>query len=507
MAEPVTSAAPLNALDRGRLVRGMFALLASQLLTVPISMVMTAVLGRHLHPAEFGSLYLAQTAVSLGFMVADWGMTGALGREAAVDRSHIKGLLGTSIVLKTILSFLATAALLILGWLQHYSRVELWGVLILAAAGFVAVIQASGTAVLRGFERTSEVSAIALAGSLFSSALVIGFAVVGFGLRGVFWAFLIGSLLPFAITLLLISRAGIGRPRFEGGLARRLFGTGSAFLFFGLVQALQPYIDNAFLARLVPPEVLGWQAATRRISGLLIFPAASLGFSIYPTLARLHAEAPERESEVVRKALSRVVLAGVPAALGAILFARPAVALVYGGDRYAGAAVNLQTLAPWVFLVYFSILIGSSLMATGKVVAWSFTQAICLVVSVVADAPLIGWFQSRMGNGAMGVSTTSVISELLVVGIGAAMLPRATLRGGVLKSLLQAAIAGAAMVATALLLTRLPVFSLAKPTALLAAVVSLVPYVAMLFLLGALKLTDVRSLRDSLLKRAGRKSS
>jgi O-antigen/teichoic acid export membrane protein len=481
-AEPLQ----LDAEDRGRVLRGMFALLASQVITTPISMLVTAVLGHHLSPADFGALYVVQTAAGVGFLVADWGQTAAVAAEVARHPTRAGRLLGTSLVTKVVLSALAVAGMLIAGHFLHYTNIEFAGILFLSVAGFAGALQASGTAVLQGYERVTWVSAIGVAGNLCSAALVITMALLEFGLRGVLWACAISSLVPFAITIFLLRRAGVPRPRADRATLHSILGKSSAFLVFNLVLALQPYIDNAFLMQLVPQEVLGWQAATRRIAGMLVFPAVTLAFSLYPTLARLHAESPTREIEMMRTALSRMVLAGVPAALGAVLYARPVVAVLYGNGRYVGAAINLQWLAPWVFFVYFSILIGTSLMARGRVLAWSGVQAICLVVSVAANGPLVRFFQAQFANGAIGVSVSNVISEVLMAGIGVSMLPRETLRGGFTRALSQALIAGAAMVVVGLLLAGLP--------ALISGALAVGAYTAVLLALGALKPSELRLL-------------
>jgi O-antigen/teichoic acid export membrane protein len=475
----------LEAQERGRVVRGMLALLAPQILTTPISILVTGVLGHHLSPADFGTLYLAQTAVGVGFLVADWGQTAAVAAEVARDRPRAGLLLGTSLASKMVLSTLAVAGVLIAGVFQDYGHGEFVGVALLSIAGFVAGFQASGTAVLQGYERVVWVSAIGFAGNLFAAAMVIAVALMGFGLRGVLWACALNPLLPLAITVVLLRRAGVPQLRADRRTLHSILGKGSGFLIFNLVLALQPYIDNAFLVRLASHEVLGWQGATRRIAGLLVFPAVSLGFSLYPTLARLHSESPEREIKMMRTALSRMVLAGVPAALGAVLYAHPAVALIYGG-RYDGAAVTLQWLAPWVFLAYFSILIGNSLMTRGRVLAWSGVQAICLVVSIAADGPLVRFFQARFGNGAIGVSVASVISEVLMVSIGASMLPRETLQGGIVRALLQAFAAGAAMVGVGLVSAGLP--------AVISGALALAAYASVLLALGAIAPSDLREL-------------
>lgn len=460
-------------------------MLASQVVQMPLSFMVNAVLARQLGPQDFGVFFFGQTVTGMGFHFVDWGQNASIAAEVARDRSRKETLLGTSLVLKLVFGVLASAALLGLGFVQGYSALERNVIVFLAAVAIVEELKNSGTAVLRGCELPVQVNVVGFASFLTWSVPAIVLILAGFGLRGVLVAAMASSAIPLVVTALLVRRCDVRLPRFSPAVVRPLLHRGSGFLAFTLVMALQPYIDTAFLARLAPAEVMGWQAATRRILGLLMLPAVSVTYAMYPTLARLHREAPDREIELMRGALRKLVLLGVPAAVGAVLFARPVVHLIYGPVRYDGVILNLQMVSPFVFLVYFSILIGTSLLAADRVAIWTGTQALCLVVSAVGDAPLIGFFQGRFGNGALGVGVSNVISEVLMVAIGAALLPRQMLRGGLARAATQAGVAAVLMVAVA--------FSLGRLAAPIAAVASLAGYVAVLFLLGALKPEDVRT--------------
>lgn len=436
--------------ETGRIAHATALMVGSQLLTTPVSMLASAVLARRLGPPDFGAFYLAQTGVVLAFLLAEWGQSTVIAGAVARDRALAAPLLGTSVAVKVLLGAVAMAALVTHSHAQGYAAAARTAVLFLSVSALASALQASGAAVLRGFERIVQVSVIALVANLGSNVLAMGAALAGGGLVGVLWSNVIAAAAPLVPTFILIRRAGVGVLRVDRGQLRALFGEGSGFLLFSLVLALQPYVDAAFISRLAPGDPMGWLAASRRIAGVLVFPAASLSFAMYPTLARLHKEAPEREAALVRSSVRLMLLVGAPVALGTFLFAAPIVHLIYGAGRYDPVVLNLQLLAPWIPLVYFSIIVGGSLLATGRVVAWSLVQALCVAVSVAADAPLIHLFSARLGNGAAGVTFASLLSELLMVIIGAAMLRRSLRRGRLPRTLLQTTLAGVAMTAVAL---------------------------------------------------------
>ena len=181
--------------------------------------------------------------------------------------------------------------------------------------------------------------------------------------------------------------------------------------------------DNAFVSKLASNEVMGWFAVSRQLIGVLLLPATALTGALYPTLCRLHVEDREAFVRVGRGALSSVALAAVPIAMGCFLFPDIGIAL-FGRNRYAPSEHNLQLLAPFLFLMYFSIPLGTCIVAANKRKAASFVQALCVLVSVVLDPLLIPYYQRRSGNGGLGVCLASVVSETVVVVGFLALAPR-----------------------------------------------------------------------------------
>jgi O-antigen/teichoic acid export membrane protein len=493
MVDRNASAAPTaeaHGTDLARVARGMAGLVVAQLLSAPLGMLVSAVLARNLGPSEFGALYVGQTAVGLGFLFVEWGQGTAVAGAVALARGRARSLLGTSLALKLLFSLLAVPLLLLAGSLLGYSDEARLAVLVLSAQALLAAFQASGSAVLRGYERTDQVSLVSLLSSALSAALVIPAALLGAGLRGVLLALVLSTALLLPVLLLLLRRQGVGRMTFSLSEVKPLLGQGSGFLLIALVLALQPYVDNAILARLAPAEVMGWHAASRRMTAVLLFPATTLAFAIYPTLARLGQESPDRQAKLVRVSLRLMLLSSVPAAVGTVLFARPAVHLIYGSGHFEPVVQNLQLLSPWVLLVYFSILLGTALLASGRTLAWSGVQFLCVVVSIAVDPILIPYFQSRFGNGSLGVGVATVASEGLMLVFALGMVPRAMLGDRLWLTSLQAAAAGGAMALVATVLSGQP--------APLAIGASLLSYVGALLLVGGLKRQQFQEVSDLL---------
>jgi O-antigen/teichoic acid export membrane protein len=301
------------------------------------------------------------------------------------------------------------------------------------------------------------------------------------------------------IVLVLIGRTlkpvGVGSLTVERSTLKALFVGGTPFVFFNLAMALQPNIDAVFLSKLAPTEVMGWFAVSRRLIGVLLFPATALIGALYPTLCRLHVEEPEGYAKVARGSFQGVALLAVPVAVGCALYPELGVA-IFSRRSFGAAETNLRILSLFLFLVYFSMPLGTCIMAAGKQRAWSIVQGLCVVVSLVLDPLLVPWFQTRTGNGGLGLCVAAVASEALVVGCGVALTPRGVFDGKLVRSILLALVSGGVMALVA---------RFARPlTPWLGAPISVIAYALALWATGGVDSDQIAAARAAIARKFSR---
>ena len=471
------------------LIRNTTYLTLASAATIPLAVAANALMGRYLGPEEFGYVYVALTLSSLAVLAVEWGQQGAVPALVARDRQKAGSFLGTSLVWRAIVAFAASGVLAVFCQIAGYGQMQKWAV---ALTFPFFVLGSSATAVkdtIRGFERT-DIPALAQVGQQLLALLVlVPVLLLGGRLRAV----LLGNMAVAAFTVLCLTFAlrplGVGKLRFERSALKALFGLGTPFVFFELAMALLPNVNAAFLARLVPAHVIGWYGVSQRLIGLLIFPAGALIGALYPTLCRLHTQDQAEFARVTRNALYGVALLAVPAAVGCGFFPELGVA-IFGSVKFAGATAHLRVMSAFIFLVYFSMPLGSCILASNRQRAWALVQCICILISVAANPFLIPYFQRVTGNGALGTCVTLVLSELFVVGCGVALAPRAVFNGELGKSLFLAGLSGVAMAAVAWLTKPISPF-LAVPAALLT-------YAVVAWLSGAVQPSTAEKIKDLL---------
>src|SRR5262249_42322469 len=171
-------------------------------------------------------------------------------------------------------------------------------------------------------------------------------------------------------------------------------------------------------------------------------------------------------ARVTRGSLHSVALLVMPIALGCALYPDLGI-IIFSKKAYGPAADDLRILSAFVFLVYFTMPIGTCVLAAGKQRAWSIVQSLCVFVSLGLDPLLTPWFERRFANGGLGPSVAAVVSEVIVVVCGLVLMPRGIFDARLRRAFLFATLSGLAMALVAWLLRAQNPF-LAAPVALLA---------------------------------------
>ena len=476
-AGPQPLTAPVPEASNARVLKNAMVLVVAQIVTIPLSIAINAVMARYLGPSDFGYIYVATTFASFAFLIVEWGQVGSLPAQVAIDRSRAGALLGTALWWRVGGAVVAAIVLSLLAWVLRYQadfRIVL-GLVILVT--LVGSLLAACQDVIRGFERTDIAAYSQVLQQVLTAALVIPVLVLGFHLRVMLLVQAFAGLVLLGFVWTKLKPVGVGTKHWDRREAKVLRDHGYAFLVMGLTIALQPNIDAIFISKLARADVVGWHAASRKLIGMVIFPATALASALYPTLSRLANESVDEFKSVAAEALTLSSICVVPVALGCLLYPDIGVR-IFSRESFGPAEQNVRFMAPFVFLLYFSMVLGTALGASGKQKGWAAAQAGCLIVSVVLDPLLIPWFQARTGNGGLGLCVASSVSEALMVGAGIYLAPKGLFTFPVLRRFALTFASGGAMIVAAKLLHSITPF-VAAPVAVLA-------YLAMLVATGGL---------------------
>jgi O-antigen/teichoic acid export membrane protein len=490
--ESLRSAPPQSL--RRLVIKNTLYLTAAQVLTVPLSILMNGVMARYLGPEDFGYVYLAMTLTGFGFLAVDWGQHGALPALIAQQRSEAGKFLGSSIAWRTGSSVFVYVALALGCHFLGYSTGLQWALALVFLGSVVSSVIAACKDTVRGFERT-DIPAYAHVGQqILAAALVIPVMMLGGQLRAALVAHIVAGVITLAVVWRTLVLVGVHSLSFGRDSLRSLLVGGTPFVFFGLAMVLTPNIDAIYLSKMAPPEVMGWYGVSRRLIGVLIFPATALIGALYPTLCRLHGTNQADFNRAASGSLRGITMLVVPAAIGTALFPEIGIA-IFSRSAFFQAENNLRIMSVFLFLVYFSMPLGTIILAAGKQRAWTIVQCLCVAVSLGLDPLLIPYFQNHYGNGGLGLCVAGVVSEALVVGCGIVLAPKGVFDRRMVKPLLLAFIAGAGMVVVGILLKHWNLW--------VGAVVASIVYVVLLYLLGGVEQEYAERVRSLVARKAG----
>ena len=480
---------------KSRVYRNTIQLVFSQVVSVPVSIALNAFLARYLGAADFGQIYLATTFASLAFLLVDWGQISTLPARVVTDLQRAGDYLGTAVLWRLLGAVVVALVLLggtyLLGYSSGFQAVL---AIVLVSALLTSLISACQSVII-GFERTDIAAITQALQPILSALLVIPALLLGTRLLGVLGLQAVSLVLVLLIIVRALPRVGIGRPRGNIAIARDLFIAGPSFLAFALIVTLQGNIDAVYLSKLAPSEVVGWYAVAKKLVGTLVFPATALGAALYPTLARLAKTDSKEFNKVTADALGMTALVVMPVALGCALFPDIGVQ-IFSREGFRPAESNLRVLSLFVFLLYFTMTLGTVLLALNRQRAWAMAQFGCILVSLGLDPLLIPYFQTRFGNGGLGLSIASVISEALMTIAAFILCPKELFTGNLGAKLLFAALGGIAMGAVAFALSALP--------SLIAAALATLAYVIVLVAFGCVPLSQLRALQLQITRKLSR---
>lgn len=430
----------------GVLARNAFHLLLGQIASTVLSVAFSAVLGRQLGAADFGVYFLLMSMSTFAYVAVDWGQSYYVIREVARRPEEAGGLLGSSLILRSVSGAVAVILTALAARLLGYEmKTQHLAGLTVACALPLALSQPYGY-LFRGRDRmdldaTVSVTAKALTVALAISALLLGghlpAVILIQGLAGV------GAL---GVAMLLARRIHMPSPSPSRESVRKLVVGGTSIAVFYLVASAEPYIAAIVLSKLAPASAMGWYAAARNIIGVLIAPATILATANFPELSRVASD-PAELRHAIRRSLRPLLGLGALGAVGTYLFADFAVTLIYGKGHFDPAAQVLQLFAPALLPFFVGILMGAVITAVGRTRELALVKLICVALNTGLAVLLVPYFQARFQNGGMGLVLAFGSTEIVMIVACVYLAPPGVFALATLSDLVRALAAGGATLA------------------------------------------------------------
>jgi len=471
------------------LARNVVLLTGSQVATWVASLAWSLVVPRVLGPSQMGVYTLGVAAGGVLTVVIGLGMQPLLVREIAADHRRAPELVGTSIILRGLISLPVLGAVVLVARLGHFGPEE--GMALSLGWG-MCIFYLLAEPIQSAFQAAEKMKYLAYAGVLTKTGVAVGgIALVLIGVRAI--GLLLVSITVMAVVMALnffwVRRLTTIDWRATGARLRWLFVASLPYWGFAAFFTIYLWIDSLMLGIMTSSTVLGWYALPTKLFGTLMFVPTILSTAWLPQMVRNVAEGGDRIWRTARTSIELVLILSMPICAGTILVAPALIHLLYG-PAFAQSVPVMVILAGCLPLMYFGTMVNQVLIARRRQMDWTKVMALASVFNPICNIVLIPYFQRRTGNGAIGAAISLLLTELVIAGIGIAMTRRAFGVATVLRL-------GKALVATAIM--ALAVEFALRQAGLAAGIASgLVVFPAFVLLLRVLSAEERDQLRDVL---------
>lgn len=408
-----------------RISRGVKASFAARVVHIVANAVLLVALTRYLlTPAGYGRLSTALAALGVAVLFGTLGVPKATARYLTeyveTDDRQVPHLLRHTTVVVVGLTVLVALVVAAVGG----PLAEALGDGTLAPFFVVGAAYVVGKGVtehlkitFQGFNRVVWSALVGAVNGVARVTLAVGFVLLGFGALGALAGYVVAFLLAAAVGLVVLYwkfyRTYDPADEREEGLLRHVLEYSVPTAATRASVVVDSKVDTLLLAALAGPVAVGFYTLARQISEVCIVPAQSLGFTITPTFGEQKAaDQIDRAARLYERALENVLLLYVPAGVGLVLVAEPAVRYVFTAE-YLGAVPIVRLFSLFVLVRAVHKITGSGLDFLGL----ARIRAIARGASALGNVGLNLLLIPRYGALGAGVATVVTYSLYTLVNV------------------------------------------------------------------------------------------
>ena len=211
----------------------------------------------------------------------------------------------------------------------------------IVAAGMLSTLHSS----LLGLQKIREVAIFNLIGLAIRLILIVLLLLLGFGLFGIVFAWLLGNLANCLLYIRIIFKS-LGPPTFSFSL-RHILRFSYPLYFSGILGFIYGWFDQVLLLASLSLSELGVYSVALRAFGVLQGVTIAISTTLFPKYSEMHGRNGVKSVEKAIPDASRYICyTTMPLAFGLLAVARPAITL------FAGAAYSIGS-QPLVILCFF----------------------------------------------------------------------------------------------------------------------------------------------------------
>jgi O-antigen/teichoic acid export membrane protein len=428
-----------------RVVKNASILMASQLITWTLSLLLTIFLPRYLGASAVGEFAIAGSIWAIMGMLIGFGMDTLLTKEIARRPEQTAALVGTAFVLRGALFILSCGIVAVYVRIMAYPWTTVSIIWLTGLSILFMQLALACQAALQGIEAMHYTSLAGIISKIVNTVLGLGVVLLGYGIYAVGFVNATAALVSAALLLFFLRRSYKPRLQFQPAPALAMARASIPYLMSGLGLILYGQVDVLIISSLVNRSEIGWYGASSQLFNTLLFIPVVITTAIFPSLTRTYANLPDSLPRMVRKTFDLMFLVSVPLGMGLFVVAGQLVVLLFGpGFAQSGPILALMGIV--LIFTYQNILIGQFLISTDRQNAWTVVMLVAAALTVPLDFVLVPWCQQWFGNGAIAGALSFIVTECAMTIVGIRLLPNGSLGWSNVRTAASIAIAGMIMI-------------------------------------------------------------
>jgi O-antigen/teichoic acid export membrane protein len=433
-------------LSPAHFVRSFLTLGAAQVLTWLGGAAMAVFLPRYLGDANLGKIAFALAFTSLIGLLADLGTATFLTKEIARSPERAVALSLNTLLIRLTLGGVAIGVAIVTINLAPYDALSRQVVHVMSAGIVVVSLSSAVVAALQGLQRIKSLALFSIATKLGYAALALIVLFAGAGPLEVAGAWVVSQTVGLVLVSAFLARA-LGRqarPAPDLCTMRLLVLGGLPFFMWQAALLVYGQVDAVLLSFLTQDAVVGWYSAAYRIVTIPLFLPTIIMTVIFPALAAA-SKRGEEFNAIARRAVQVVLLPSVPMVLGIMLLSDKLIGFMGYPESFGHSVLPMVLLAPHIVLVGVNMVIGTVLQTRDRQRGWALAAVIAAVLNPALNFVAITYSQETFGNGAIGASVITTLTEVFMLGAGLYLLPRDVFGPSTIKDASRCLLAGIVM--------------------------------------------------------------
>jgi len=414
------------------IVNGFKAKLVAKVVQIGVNGLLILLLTRvFLTTEEYGLLYLAISIFGMAVFFSRMGFAKSAARYVTEyrekDPSKIPFIVRRSLTFNAITIVITASALVVFRdpIAAQFGEPELVPLL---SFGFLFVVsqtlQSYGHFLCQGFNRVTWSAVLVIVSNLGILVSVLVFLGLGFGIVGALLGYVIGYALGAALGLIVLYRwvSRIDRESTsdavdasvqsdDRSLSRRILEYSVPLTITGSASILYKRVDIILVGAFLTPVAVGYYVLAKQLTEFVTAPASSLGFALAPTYGESKSSDDlDRAAAIYQTTFQYNLLFYIPAAVGIVLVADPAIRHVFG-DGYLGAIPIVQVLSIFVVLQSINKITNDALDFLGRARHRAISKGGAAMINFGLNLVLIPTI------GVVGAAVATVISYAIMVAV------------------------------------------------------------------------------------------